>query len=68
MRMPPLPITMAVIAIIWCVAGYLLHGWRQLLYPAAWLAVLGLFLILNKVYDALHAKPADAATDRAKSS
>jgi len=56
MRMPSLPVTLGLIAVVWCVAGVLLHDWRQLLYPAAWLLVVAFFLVLNKVYDALHGK------------
>lgn len=54
MRMPPLPITLSFIAIVWCVTGVMVHDWRQLLYPAAWLVVAAFFFVLNKVYDALH--------------
>lgn len=36
MRLPALSVIIAVLAIIWCVAGSIAHTPRILLYPLAW--------------------------------
>lgn len=56
MRALSLPVMLLAIALLWCVAAIAVQGWMVLLYPAGWLAVAALFLVLNKVYDAMHGK------------
>lgn len=65
MKLPELPITLAIIAILWVVAGVWAHGWVMLAYPLMW-AVVGLFFFgLSTAYNAMHAADARAGNQSA---
>ncbi len=33
------------LAIFWCIAGVMIHGWTILLYPLVWLAIGSMFIV-----------------------
>ena len=37
--------------LIWCAFGVAIHGWKTLLYPAAWLVIVGIFAFINYRHD-----------------
>jgi len=64
MKLPELPITLAIIAILWAVAGVWAHGWVMLAYPMMW-ALVGLFFFgLNAAYNAMHPTDETHSSDR----
>lgn len=50
MRLPSLTLIIASQAIIWCVAGAMIHGSMILLYPLAWIAIASVFFLHNKMH------------------
>lgn len=50
MRLPSLTLIIVSQAIIWCVAGAVIHGSMILLYPLAWIAIGTMFFLHNKLY------------------
>lgn len=49
MRLPALSVIIAVLAIIWCIAGSMAHSPRILLYPLAWGLIAGGFYLHAKM-------------------
>lgn len=47
--LPSIKISIPIIFFVWCVLGVLVHGVVLLAYPAMWLAVAILFLVINTV-------------------
>lgn len=50
MRLPSLSVIIASQAIVWCVAGAMIHKWKILLYPISWIAVASAFYFHYKRY------------------
>ncbi len=65
MKLPQLPVILAFIAVLWCVAGVFVHGWAMLAYPLMWGAIGLLFLVLNAGYNAMHPTDAQPQAKRA---
>lgn len=56
--LPDIKVSLPILFVLWCVAGYLvMEGPVLLIYPAMWLAVGVLFLVVSKL---IGDAPADA--------
>ena len=45
MRISVLLFITTTLAVIWCIAGVMIHGWTILLYPLVWLAIGSIFIV-----------------------
>lgn len=62
MRLPSLSVIIVSQALIWCVAGAIVHGPAILLYPAAWALIAAAFWSHNQLFPMFAAETSASET------